>query len=362
MPNTSKNLNKARVAKSDEFYTQYKDVENELQYYTKYLCGKKIYCNCDDPQKSNFFKYFVNNFNKLHLKSLTATHFIPQATQTSLNGFDESADVGADNNMPTRIVRKPVKIVIYYVIDNPKKDITNIEYLLRCGNGNYIQELEGDGDFRSEECTAILKQSDIVVTNPPFSLFRDFVSHLLKFDDVDFLIIGSQLAASNNPVARGIFNGSIYIGYNYGNMSFNVPELYISRYNEKTQSISKKYENRINLRNTCWYTTFKPNVQKKRIELTEKYSPEKYPKYDKCEEYGIIRVDKYKEIPYDYTGMMDVPLTFLAVYNPEQFELIGLASCVLPKEVLTGGRLTIGGKRMFPHVLIRHRTPSKYAN
>ena len=311
-------LNKANKAKNDEFYTQLADIELELKHYRKHFKDKVIFCNCDDPYESNFFKYFAMNFNFLGLKKLIATCFTgspvvgKQFEQLSL--FDI---LPSEENTPKRF---PYKIEITEVVDingDGAVDLTDVEYLLRNKN-NVLTLLEGNGDFRSDECIEILKQSDIVVTNPPFSLFREYIGQLMEYDK-RFLIIGSQNAVTYKEIFPLLKENRMWLGYRCGDMAFTVPEYYeehatrfwIDENGQKWRSLG----------NICWYTNLDHKKRHEELELWKKYTPEDYQQYDN---YEAINVDKVSEIPEDYFGVMGVPITFFDKYNPEQFEIIGL--------------------------------------
>ncbi|MBR6650800.1 MAG: adenine-specific methyltransferase EcoRI family protein [Clostridia bacterium] len=314
------NLHKAIVNKKDEFYTQLVDIELELKHYRKHFLGKTVFCNCDDPYESNFFKYFAMNFNFLGLKKLVATCYMgspvvgEQFEQLSL--FDI---LPSEENTPKRF---PYKIEITEVIDingDGAVDLTDVEYLLRNKN-NVLTLLDGDGDFRSPECIEILKQADIVVTNPPFSLFREYIAQLVEYDK-KFLVIGNQNAITYKEIFPLIKDNKLWLGVsmNGSNRYFQVPDDY--PLTEKTGKIvdGKKYAF---VKSVVWFTNLETPKRRVKIELYKKYTPEEYPKYDN---YNAINIDKVSEIPEDYYGEMGVPVTFLHKYNPEQFEIIGCA-------------------------------------
>ena len=314
------NLHKAIVNKKDEFYTQLVDIELELKHYRKHFLGKTVFCNCDDPYESNFFKYFAMNFNFLGLKKLVATCYMgspvvgEQFEQLSL--FDI---LPSEENTPKRF---PYKIEITEVIDingDGAVDLTDVEYLLRNKN-NVLTLLDGDGDFRSPECIEILKQADIVVTNPPFSLFREYIAQLVEYDK-KFLVIGNQNAITYKEIFPLIKDNKLWLGVsmNGSNRYFQVPDDY--PLTEKTGKIvdGKKYAF---VKSVVWFTNLETPKRREKIELYKKYTPEEYPKYDN---YNAINIDKVSEIPEDYYGEMGVPVTFLHKYNPEQFEIIGCA-------------------------------------
>lgn len=314
------NLHKAIVNKKDEFYTQLIDIELELKHYRKYFKDKVIFCNCDDPYESNFFKYFAMNFNFLGLKKLVATCYMgsPAVGQQfeQLSIFDI---LPSEENTPKKF---PYKIEITEVTDingDGAVDLTDVEYLLRNKN-NVLTLLDGDGDFRSQECIEILEQADIVVTNPPFSLFREYVAQLIEYDK-KFIIIGNQNAITYKEIFPLIKDNKMWLGVsmNGSNRYFQVPDDY--PLTEKTGKIvdGKKYAF---VKSVVWFSNLETKKRREKIELYKKYNPEEYPKYDN---YNAINIDKVSEIPEDYYGEMGVPVTFLHKYNPEQFEIIGCA-------------------------------------
>lgn len=301
MPNKNTKLRKAQKNKKDEFYTQLSDIENELRHYKKYFKGKTIFCNCDDPYESNFFKYFAANFNHLGLKKLIATCYSGSpisGTQLSLFDKDEG------------ISKTPHKIIITEVQDENNDgaiDLADVEFLIK-NKKNILTKLKGDGDFRSQECINLLKQADIVITNPPFSLFREYVAQLIEYDK-KFIIIGSLNAITYKEIFGFIKENKIWLGYgfNSGNAYFAINEE-----NEKFKIVK--------FRNCTWYTNIEIDRRKEELVLYKKYTPQEYPKYDN---YDAINVDKTADIPYDYDGIMGVPISFLQLHNPSQFEIIG---------------------------------------
>lgn len=285
----NKNLHKASKAKKDEFYTQLPDIERELKYYKAHFKGKVVYCNCDDPRVSNFFHFFSYNFEKLGLKKLIATCYKNQ----DMDLFSEHKSEQA--------------IYLEYTGDKNGNNVPD-------PNEIGIKKLKGDGDFRSQECIELLKQADIVVTNPPFSLFREYVSQLIEYDK-KFVIIGSQNAISYKEVFNLIQEDKIWLGYN-SVKKFTMPENY--------EHNSIKIENGVKYAvfgNVCWFTNLDIAKRHEDLILYKTYSPEEYPKYDN---YDAIEVSKVTEIPIDYAGAMGVPITFLDKYNPQQFEILGI--------------------------------------
>ncbi len=316
----NKSLNAAIKAKQDEFYTQLPDIEDELKHYKRHFEGKTIFCNCDDPYESNFFKYFAMNFNQLGLKKLIATCYdgSPIADkQLSLSSCDDSFDIGkTKENTRTGV---PHKIIISEVTDlngDGAINLADVEYLLK-NNKNVLTELEGNGDFRSKECVELLEEADIVVTNPPFSLFREFISLLMKYDK-KFLVIGNQNNVTYKELFPLIMQNKVWSGVNYGGQKFEVPMTFErnNTYIDKTDG--KKYAK---FGNICWFTNLDHKKRHEDLDMYMHYSESEYKKYDN---YDAIDIEKISDIPMDYDGVMGVPITFVFKYNPEQFEILGI--------------------------------------
>lgn len=296
----NESLRKADREKNDEFYTRLTDIESELKHYAGQFKDKVIFCNCDDPFESNFFKYFAMNFNFLKLKKLICTCYdnSPVAyTQLSFLGEDSCKKIPNNN-------RKAYVIEITEVKDyngDGAVDLSDVEYLLKNDN-NSLKLLKGNGDFRSEECINLLKQSDVVVTNPPFSLFREYMAQLIEYEK-KFVIIGNKNAITFKEIFPLLKENKIWCGYTIPN-NFLLPNGDITK---KMQGLCR------------WYTNLDTVKRHEIMPLYKKYSAEEYPEYDN---YKAINVDKVSDIPYDYDGVMGVPVTFLDKYNPEQFEII----------------------------------------
>jgi hypothetical protein len=305
-------LRTAKKIKQDEFYTQLSDIAKELRYYKEQFQGKIIFCNCDDPYESNFFKYFAMNFNFLGLKKLIATCYIGSPiANTQLSLFDYESE----ENKTTKL---PHKIEITEVNDYNNDgafDLADVEYLLR-NRKNALTRLKGDGDFRSSECIELLQEADIIVTNPPFSLFREYVA-ILKEQKRDFIIIGNTNALTYREVFKLIKDDEMRTGYTNFNvgMYFIVPD-YWEQYH-KIENGNKL----VRVSTSCWFTSLEVKKHKEFLTLYKKYKPEEYPHFHN---YDAINVDKVSDIPLDWDGEMGVPITFLDKYNPEQFEIIGL--------------------------------------
>lgn len=304
-------LHRAHKAKQDEFYTQLIDIEKELKNYKEQFRDKVVYCNCDDPFESNFFKYFAANFNALRLKKLITTSYVKspivggQLPLFEVEGLKPSG-------------KEPFKIEIKEVPDTDKDGAINLDdvkYLLR-HNKNTATPLKGNGDFRSEECIKLLEEADIVVTNPPFSLFREYVAQLIKYGK-KFLIIGNTNAITYQEVFKLIQDNKVWLGINNGPKVYQVPDYY-EQENIFTGSDGKKYAK---MGNTGWFTNLDFEKRHETLQFYKKYSPKNYPKYDN---YDAIEVSKISEIPMDYKGVMGVPVTFLDGYNPDQFKILGI--------------------------------------
>lgn len=305
-------LNKANKAKKDEFYTQLTDIEKELRHYKAFFKNKVVFCNCDDPYESNFFKHFAMCFNSYELKKLIATCYATSPVMyTLLPLFGDEVPV-----CDAVSEKKPYKIEITEVKDlngDGAVDLADVEYLLK-NDKNTLTLLEGDGDFRSEECIELLKEADVVVTNPPFSLFREYVAQLMEYEK-KFLIIGNQNAITYKEIFPLLKDNKMWLGYGFaGNVGF-----FESPYEDIAVSSQHK-DGLIRVSGVMWYTNLDVSNRHENMILYKTYNPEEYPKYDN---YDAINVDKAAEIPCDYNGAMGVPITFMQKYNPDQFEIIG---------------------------------------
>ncbi len=342
----------AKKNKADEFYTQLADIEKELRYYKDQFAGKTIFCNCDDPYESNFFKYFAMNFNHLGLKKLIATCYDSSPiAYTQLSLFDDDEKI-----MPNK-KRRAYKIEISEVTDyngDGAIDLADVNYLLK-NKKNALALLNGNGDFRSEECVELLKQADIVVTNPPFSLFREYVAQLIEHGK-QFIIIGNTNALTYKEIFHLFQQNKIRTGntnFNVG-MYFAVPST-CENYHKIVDNV--KY---VRVSTTCWFTSLPVKKHEELITLYKKYTPEEYPHYDN---YGAIEVKTYLDIPYDYVGCMGVPITFLDKYNPRQFTILGLAASAGYDPNIVGlkflgqkdARPLIDGKNTYARIFIKRR-------
>ena len=319
---SNQSLGKARDAKQDEFYTQLGDISNELKHYRDQLRGKTIFCNCDDPYESNFFKYFALNFSFLGLKKLIATSYKGSPIAGTELSLFSAEEIG---NKPGE-VRESYAIEINAIPDHDGKgavDLTDVEYLLK-HDANTSRRLSGDAvygaaDFRSAECVELLKQSDIVVTNPPFSLFREFVEQLVKYDK-KFLIVGSKNAITYKEIFALIRDNKLWLGYGFaaGNSYFKIPP---ENARDFAAGVYEESTGLVKFRNVGWFTNMDYKNRHEEIVLYKKYTPAEYPQYDN---YAAIEVSKVADIPCDYFEAMGVPITFLDKYNPDQFEILGI--------------------------------------
>lgn len=358
------NLHAANAGKNDEFYTQLPDIEKELRFYRDHFRDKVVLCNCDDPYESNFFKYFALNFNVLGLKKLIATCY----NGSPISGEELPLLFDITEEEPKKIA---YKVEITEVADfngDGAINLADVRYLLQ-NDKNVISTLKGNGDFRSTECIELLKQADIVVTNPPFSLFREYVAQLVKYDK-KFLILGNMNAITYKEIFPLIKENKLWLGN-----GFNLSMIFKTTYPNKLEAnrkyvISKGYNPDNNFVKTpaiAWYTNL--DIQKRHEELImyKHYTPEEYPHYDN---YDAINVDRVVDIPMDYYGIIGVPITFMDKYNPDQFEIIWQASgntrASAPKEILAelkytpheadrGGCTIVHGERTYGRILIRRK-------
>jgi hypothetical protein len=328
----NRSMRAAKASKQDEFYTQLSDIEKELRYYIAYFKGKIVLCNCDDPRVSEFFHYFSYNFEKLGLKKLITTCY-----------KNQQADLFSKNDSERGI----------YLEYSGDKSGSRIPDPAEVG----IRELKGDGDFRSYECVELLKQADIVVTNPPFSLFREYVVQLVEMNK-KFLVIANHNAITYKEVFRLIKENKIWLGYTHP-VNFIVPDHYEVR--EVRSWRDADGTNWRSMGNACWFTNLDTEKRHEEIPLYTTYSSKAFPEYDN---YKAIEVSRYKEIPRDYDGVMGVPLTFLERYNPEQFEIVGsdyevkdglLPALVRPDWAGKIDRGYVKRKRLYARLLVRKR-------
>ncbi len=320
-------LNAAAAGKNDEFYTQLPDIEKELAHYPDHFRGKVVYCNCDDPSVSNFFKYFSMKFADLGLKKLITTCYRSQRRD-----FFSRHDV-----------KQAIKLEYDGFRDGER--VPNVDDI-------GVTPLDGDGDFRSPECIDILKEADVVVTNPPFSLFRDFVAQLIEHEK-EFLIIGNVNAVGNKTIFPLIRDNRIWLGPSItsGDREFGVPDHYpLTAATHRIDECGNKF---IRVKGVRWFTNLDHVKRHERMILYRHYTPDEYPTYDN---YDAIEVGKTKDIPDNWRGAMGVPITFIDKYNPEQFEILGMDGDVITG--FSGGesnRFYVNGKRLYARVAIRRR-------
>lgn len=349
--NTS--LNRAGIAKKDEFYTQLSDIEAEMRHYRDQFRDKIIFCNCDDPFESNFFKYFAMNFTFLGLKKLIATSYSDSPVEGQQLSLLEVKNLEVKN----ADAKPPYKIEITEVSDENKDgaiDLVDVAYLLK-NKKNLLTLLKGNGDFRSAESIELLKEADIVITNPPFSLFREYVAQLMEFKK-NFIIIGSKNAITYKDIFRYIRDGRMWLGNGFpnGNAFFKIPDDYPR---EWVDGVYDPETGLVKFRNVGWFTNLDFEKRHVSITLYKDYTPAEYPRYDN---YDAINVDKVSDIPFEYDGIMGVPITFLDSHNPNQFEIIGLIAgnikglAGIPSYTGKDGPY-IKGKLKYGRILIRRK-------
>lgn len=341
MANNNVALSKAKQGKNDEFYTQLSDIENEMRHYKADFKNKVVYCNCDDPFESNFFKYFAANFNHLQLKKLVAVSYANSPiVGKEISLFEQD---GKNNYI---IKGKAYKVTITELKDvnnDGREDLTDIKEICK----HRIRYLKGDGSFQSQESIELLKEADIVCTNPPFSQFREYIAQLMEYGK-KFIVVGNQNAITYKEIFPLLKNNKMWLGYGFrGNVGF-----FINNHYEDYASSSQHKEGMIRVSGVMWFTNLDTKKRHDWLDLYKKYTPEEYPKYDN---YDAINVDKTTDIPLDYDGVMGVPITFLDKYCPEQFEILGLDRYTVPKEFLVGGRVAINGKPKYARILIRKK-------
>lgn len=311
-------LAKAKDAKKDEFYTQLIDIEKELRNYKPYFKGKVVLCNCDDPYESNFFKYFALNFNELWLKKLIATCY----NGSPISGNELLLDLGDTIDDPKKVAYKVEITEVADVNGDGAINLADIQYLMQ-NDKNVISILKGNGDFRSPECIELLKQADIVVTNPPFSLFREYVAQLMQYNK-KFIILGNMNALTYREIFRLLKDNQMWMGF-----GFNLSMIFKTPY-ENTLEANRKYvmahgfnpdDNYVKTPAIAWFTNLDITKRHEDLVLYKHYTPKDYPKYYN---FDAINVDKVTDIPFDYDGYIGVPITFFDKYNPSQFEVIGL--------------------------------------
>ena len=348
-------LNSAFIVKKDEFYTQYEDVAKEMNKHKDQLKGKHILCNCDDPFESAFFRFFVLNFEKLKLAGLISTCYAD--SQIAGQEYPLEGMTGAYKAVVTEIPDETLK--------RPDGAL-DLEALFAMP-GNSLIHLSGDGDFRSDECKALLEEADIVITNPPFSLFREYISLLERYKK-DFIILGNMNAVTYKEVFPLFRDNKVWYGESIrsGDRKFYVPDGY--PLNAASCGIDDKGRRFIRVKGVRWFTNLETSKRHKPIVLNCSYSPDEYPQY---ENYNAINVGRTQNIPFDYDGVMGVPITFLDKYSPDQFEILMLANgnarTNVSSDTLTevgyrqhpedrGGVGIINGKRVYVRIMIRRKS------
>ena len=321
----NKNLNAAKAAKMDEFYTQMTDIERELQHYWQHFRGKVVLCNCDDPYESYFFKYFALHFNHLGLKKLICTCYNGSPVQ----GNELMIDFGDLKDEPKKIAYKVEITEVRDLNGDGAVDLSDVRYLL-LNDKNVLTTLK-TGDFRDPECIELLKKADIVVTNPPFSLFREYISQLMEYKK-KFLIIGNMNALHYKEVFPLIKDNKVWTGCKPFGGGMNMIQAASSFDPTKTKSYSINERGEIikNIMGCIWFTNLDHNKRHEELDLVCRYTPEEYPTYAN---YDAIEVSKVSDIPFDYAGAMGVPTTFLDKFNPDQFEIIGFGKRAWTKTI-----------------------------
>ena len=320
----NKQLGRAKKAREDEFYTQLSDIERELRHYEPHFRGRTVLCNCDDPRISNFFHYFSHKFEDLGLKRLITTCY-----------KNQDRDLFSHNNCEQAIW-------LEYTGDKNGNRVPDPEEI-------GIKPLKGDGDFRSEECIELLKQADIVVTNPPFSLFREYVAQLIKYDK-KFLIIGNQNAIKYKEIFPLFMANKIWLGYGFKRNCAH----FISNYEDNATDADHR-EGMIRVPSVTWFTNLEIPKRYEEYIFIRKYATDEYPKYDN---YDAIEVSKSSDIPEDYDGLMGVPITFMYKYNPNQFEIVGVFNHGCDSE-FDLAKPILNGKELYTRIAIRKRQSCK---
>jgi len=372
-----KNLKRARKAKNDEFYTQYIDIQKEIEKYLDYnldtFRNKVVYCNCDDPFESNFFRYFVLNFNKLGLKQLITTSYKPSpVANTQLQLFGDDKSLPKSKGHPKITANKFIINEVRDIDEDGEFNLKDVAKQLKANKHNEWTPLEGDGDFRSDESINLLKQSDIVVTNPPFSLFREYIKQLVAYDK-KFLIIGNLNAITYKEVFPLLKENKVWLGNNYkvnaGAMFFEIPESIANleqvREIKTNESGKKVYITRV--QGVRWFTNLDHGRRHQPLPLMTKAEVIKFATkkpFEKYDNYNAIEVSLVKNIPSDYDGIMGVPMSIFDKYSPEQFEILGsdynvkeglLSKLVNPKWKGKLDRGYVNNKRLYTRILIKHK-------
>ena len=368
----NKNLTSAKRAKNDEFYTQYADIQKEIAAYLEYdydvFRGKVVYCNCDDPFESNFFRYFVLNFKKLGLRQLITTSYKPSPIAcTQLDLFEREETPSVSKVRPKITANKFIINTVHDIDGDGEFNLEDVAKQLKARKQNEWMPLKGDGDFRSPECIDLLKQADIVVTNPPFSLFREYVRQLVDYNK-KFVIIGNMNAITYKEVFPQIKNNQLWLGngFHAGNAYFFTPNT-----RDFASGVFDAKTGLVKFRNVCWYTNLDHGRRHQPLPLMTmaenlKYSKHKEIKgkkaYEKYDNYDAIEVPFTDAIPSDYDGVMGVPISFLDKYCPEQFEILGATesegrgfSNGLWDESSKVSQPLVKGQRVYKRIFIKHK-------
>ena len=342
-------LNNARYTadNTDEWYTPYEIIAEELIHYEDAFRNKVVLCNCDDPFQSNFCYYFLKNFNKLHLKKLICTSYSGSKLDQIENNSQLTLDLVYESGEPVKVGQGYV-LTVSKIPGKSGKEIDDGTIKAFLEKKNVVKKLNGNGDFRSEECLKYLRQADITCTNPPFSLFANLFSLLVKYNK-QYLLIGNQNAITYKEIFPYIKEDKAWVGYRFGDMAFRVPadtkprntRYWVDETGQKWRSLG----------NAMWLTNIDVPRRHKRLDLTEHYDPERYPKYDN---YNAINVSRVAEIPMDYDGIMGVPITYLKYHNDSQFEIVGEANHGSDNE-FDLFKPKINGKEQFKRILIKRK-------
>ena len=363
------NLANAKRVKNDEFYTQYSDIQKEIEAYLEYnssvFRGKVVYCNCDDPFESNFFRYFVLNFNKIGLKQLITTSYKPSpVANTQLGLFGDDKTLAKAKGRPKITANKFIINEVRDIDGDGEFNLKDVAKQLKANKHNEWTPLKGDGDFRSDESKNLLKQSDIVVTNPPFSLFREYIKQLVD-NDKKFLIIGNMNAITYKEVFPILKENKVWLGNNYkvnaGAMFFEIPEKIANleqvREIKTNESGKKVYITRV--QGVRWFTNLDHGRRHQPLQLMTEAEVIKFTTkkpFEKYDNYDAIEVSLVKNIPSDYKGVMGVPVSFLDSHNPDQFEILGSNRGVDqdPNKIYGRGSY-LNGKEVYKRLFIKHR-------
>ena len=355
-------LRAANRAKKDEFYTQLDDIARELKHYKQHFNGKVVLCNCDDPYESNFFKYFALNFNQLGLKKLIATCY----NGSPIAGDELPLLFEIEEAEPKKIAYKVEITEVQDYNNDGAINLADVQYLIQ-NDKNVLSLLKGNGDFRSQECIELLKEADIVVTNPPFSLFREYIAQLITFNK-KFVILGNMNAITYKEIFPLLKDNKIWIGNGF-NLSMVFKTTYANNLEANRQYVKNKGynpdENYVKTPAIAWFTNLDIPKRHEQLDLFKHYTPEEYPKYDN---FDAINVDKVADIPMDYEGVMGVPITYMDKYNPDQFEILDAANRYLLLDYFNvndrvvkehGHCCNIKGASTYFRILIRNKKPQK---